>query len=72
MNKDEFESLIFKRPDFIVCTCFEVSYHQLIQAIAQGADDIDKLIDKFGVTTGCSSCVPDIEELLAEFKSKKS
>jgi NAD(P)H-nitrite reductase large subunit len=66
MNKKNIESLLAKRPDFIVCTCFEVTCHQLIKAIDNGSNSLDKLIDEFGVTTGCSTCLPDIEELLTE------
>ena len=64
----KFESLIEKRPDFIVCTCFEVSYHDLISAISEGDNTLDLLVERFGVTTGCSSCLPDIEELLKEYQ----
>ena len=72
MSNELFESLIAKKPDYIICTCFEVTHHQIVKAILDGENSLPKLVEKFGVTTGCSSCLPDIEELLKIYAPKKA
>jgi bacterioferritin-associated ferredoxin len=49
----------------------EVMYSQIIQAIEQGADTFQKLSDQLGVGTGCSSCVDEVHQILAEQLDKK-
>lgn len=60
------QSPFLKRPDYLVCTCMGVMYSDLCKAIAEGAQDFQALQDEFMVGTGCSSCVPEIYEILAE------
>lgn len=60
--------LLSNRPDYIVCTCMGVMCSEIIQAIDAGADSFEKLADQFFVGTGCSSCVPEVMELLQERK----
>lgn len=54
------------RPDYLVCTCMEVMYSQIIDAIKQGEDTFEKLSNFLGVGTGCSSCVDEVHEILKE------
>jgi len=63
-----------ERSDYLVCTCMEVMYSDIKEAIKGGADTFEKLSDKLGVGTGCSSCVDEVHEILEEQlqKNKKS
>ncbi len=63
------ESPFLKRPDYLVCTCMEVMYSQIVEAIKEGEDSFDKLSDRLGVGTGCSSCVDEVYEILKEERS---
>ena len=55
-----------QREDYLVCTCMEVMYSQIVEAIHNGADTFNKLSDLLGVGTGCSSCVDEVNQILAE------
>ncbi len=59
-------SPFLKRPDYLVCTCMEVMYSQLVEAIAEGEDSFNKLSERLGVGTGCSSCVDEVKAILSE------
>lgn len=63
------ESPFLKRPDYLVCTCMEVMYSQIVEAIKEGEDSFDKLSERLGVGTGCSSCVDEVCEILKEERS---
>lgn len=67
------KSLLSQRPDYLVCTCMEVMYSQIVDAIEQGCNTFEELSDMLGVGTGCSSCVEEVYEILKEIKevSKK-
>lgn len=54
------------RPDYLVCTCFGVMYSEIQQAIANGCNNFEKLQEALMVGTGCSSCVDEVREILAE------
>ncbi len=60
-----------KRKDYLVCTCMEVMYSQITEAIQKGDDSFQKLSDSLGVGTGCSSCVDEVNEILEEQLDKK-
>ena len=60
-----------KRKDYLVCTCMEVMYSQITEAIKKGDDTFEKLSDSLGVGTGCSSCVDEVNEILDEQLDKK-
>lgn len=60
------ESPFLKRPDYVVCTCMEVMYSQVVEAIHEGEDSFNKLSERLGVGTGCSSCVDEVKSILAE------
>jgi len=63
-----------EREDYLVCTCMEVMYSQIIESILNGSDTFEKLSDELGVGTGCSSCVDEVHEILQEQlqKNKKN
>ena len=61
----------FEKDDYIVCTCMEVMHSQLVEAISEGEDTFNKLSDRLGVGTGCSSCVQEVNEILKEELKKK-
>ena len=60
------DSPLLKRPDYLVCTCMEVMYSQIVESIHNGSDTYQKLSDEHGVGTGCSSCVDEVHEILKE------
>ncbi len=64
------DSPLLKRPDYLVCTCMEVMYSDIVQAIEEGVDTFEKLSDQLGVGTGCSSCVDEVHEILNEQLTK--
>ncbi len=63
---DEKRSPLMQKPDYLVCTCMEVMYSQIVAAIAQGKDTFKALSDELGVGTGCSSCVDEVMQILQE------
>lgn len=65
------ESPLLKRPDYLVCTCMEVMYSQIVESIKNGVDTYEKLSDELGVGTGCSSCVDEVYFILEEEKRDK-
>ena len=48
-----------------------VMYCEIVDAINNGSDTYELLQDALGVGTGCSSCVPEVHEILAETKLGK-
>lgn len=65
-KQNELEEQVKSVQDYIVCTCMEVTYLQIMQEIKNGADNFKKLSKSLGVGTGCSSCVEEIEEILIQ------
>lgn len=64
--------MLENRPDYIVCTCMGVMYSELAHAINQGAKTFEELADIFFVGTGCSSCVPEIIDMLETARKQGS
>ena len=60
------KSLMSQRPDYLVCTCMEVMYSQIVEAIQEGVNTFEQLSDMLGVGTGCSTCVEEVYEILKE------
>lgn len=48
----------------IVCACFQVGENSIKQAIAEGADSSEKLVEKLKCGSNCGSCLPEIKALL--------
>tara|TARA_Y100000588_G_C14193550_1_gene899133 strand:+ start:891 stop:1052 length:162 start_codon:yes stop_codon:yes gene_type:complete len=42
----------------------------ILEAIDQGADSFEALSEELGVGTGCSTCVEEVQQLLAQKKQK--
>ncbi len=55
-----------QKPDYLVCTCMGVMASEIKEAIREGASDFQALSEQLMVGVGCSSCVPEINELLKE------
>ena len=70
-EKNDEKSPLLQRPDYLVCTCMGVMYSDLCEAIKSGMESFDELSDALGVGTGCSSCVSEVHEILAEQLNKK-
>ena len=64
---DDFKSPLEQKPDYLVCTCWAVMYSDIIEAIEQGCTDFESLQEQLMVGTGCSSCVPEVHEILSAF-----
>ena len=56
--------------DYLVCTCMEVMKSDIVDVIRGGDDTFEKISDKLGTGTGCSSCVDEVHEILEEEKEK--
>lgn len=67
---NNFSSPLSNRPDYLVCTCMGVMYSELYEAIQAGDDTFQALSDRFGVGTGCSSCVDEVMTMLKEQAKK--
>lgn len=50
--------------DYVVCTCMGVMKQEIIEAIEAGNNTYKGLQEVLGVGTGCSSCVPEVHEIL--------
>lgn len=69
---DKNKSLLAQKPDYIVCTCFEVMYSDIVAAIHRGNTTFNGLSQELGVGTGCSSCVAEVHQILdQELKKEK-
>ena len=63
---DPDKSPLLQRPDYLVCTCMGVMHSEIVAAIKDGATTVEELSDRLLVGTGCNSCVPEVEEMLAK------
>lgn len=52
--------------DYLVCTCMGVMHSDIVESINKGCKDFSALSDSLGVGTGCSSCVDEVEQILAQ------
>lgn len=68
---DKNKSLLAQRPDYIVCTCFEVMHSDIVAAIERGNNTFKGLSQELGVGTGCSSCVDEVRQILDQELKKK-
>lgn len=60
------KSPLSQRPDYLVCTCMGVMYHDIVAAIHAGNTTYQALQDTLMVGTGCSSCVQEVKDILLE------
>ena len=61
-----YQSPLFQRPDYLVCTCMGVMYSDIIKSIEEGNDSYQKLQDALLVGTGCNSCVEEVKMIVKE------
>ncbi len=54
----------------VVCSCKLVSRNEIIDAIKAGHSTFIGLRLKLSVTTGCGSCLIEVDRLLAEYKDQ--
>lgn len=54
----------------VICICFNKTQSEIMDAITEGFDTFDKLINELNVTKGCGICTCSIKELLLEKKEK--
>lgn len=57
-------------PDYVVCTCMGVMYSEIVDAIEKGARSVEALSDLLMTSTGCSSCLPEVKEILRDKAGK--
>lgn len=63
------KSPLLDMPDYVVCTCMGVMHSEIVKALKDGkATTVQELSELFGVGTGCSSCLLEVEELVEEYK----
>jgi NAD(P)H-nitrite reductase large subunit len=53
------------------CYCIGVTRQQVIDAFEQGARAVEELRSSIRVCTGCATCRPDLEALLAAMKQRR-
>lgn len=56
----------------MICTCFEVTQDEILSAIAAGADSTTELGDALRCGTNCGSCVPELNQLIAQRTTRAS
>ena len=56
--------------DYLVCTCMGVMKSEIIDAIESGSDTFEALAEDLGVGTGCTTCVEEVEQMLAQKRKK--
>lgn len=61
-----YQSPLFQRPDYLVCTCMGVMYSDILTSIKEGNDSYQKLQDALLVGTGCNSCVEEVKMIVKE------
>lgn len=52
--------------DEVICTCSGTTKAKILQLIARGVDDLDKIASATGAVTGCGSCDATIQEIIDE------
>ncbi|MBP6891967.1 (2Fe-2S)-binding protein [Candidatus Babeliales bacterium] len=57
--------------DHLVCICMGVMRSEIEQAIDDGDDTFEALSERLGVGTGCSSCIPEVKQILESKKQTR-
>jgi bacterioferritin-associated ferredoxin len=66
MSMSDYKSPLLQKPDYLVCTCMAVMYHDIVRAIEAGHTTFETLQETLLIGTGCSSCVEEIHHILRE------
>lgn len=59
-----FKSVLAQKPDYLVCVCMGVMYHDILVAIERGDRTFKQLQDALMVGTGCASCHEEVRQIL--------
>ena len=54
----------------IICFCYGITREEIVQAVLQGADSIEKIREKTKANTGCGGCQNEVEAILESVKKK--
>lgn len=54
--------------DELICNCMDITKGEIIDAIKDGCDTLEKVQEKTEAGTVCGTCVEDIEDILEEHK----
>lgn len=57
--------------DKIICKCLSVKYSQIIDDMANGSDNIEKIMKNTGATTCCGGCTSEVLRILKREKNNK-
>ena len=52
----------------IACSCHNVSYGKIIDAVHAGADTVEKVVEATGAGTGCGKCRAFLSSFLQDMK----
>ena len=55
-----------REKDDIVCHCAEVTYDEILNAIHNGANTVEKIGDATEAGIACGGCIDDLEAILEE------
>jgi bacterioferritin-associated ferredoxin len=58
------QSLLEKKPDYLVCVCMGIMYTDIMSAIERGVQTFEDLQKELLVGTGCSSCHAEVRQIL--------
>lgn len=67
---DALDSESTSNSDRLICFCHTVSVKQLIEAMAAGADTLEKVQAETCASTGCGGCEWEVRALLEEHGKK--
>ena len=54
----------------VICTCLNVSDHDIEEAVLDGAFTFEKVQYKTKVGTGCGNCIPRVKKMIKMYKEK--
>ena len=57
--------------DRVICSCLDVTYNTIKEAIENGAKTLDDIKDETEAGTICGMCEDDIQEILDELEQQK-
>ena len=57
--------------DYVVCGCNNVWRDEITKAIDQGASTMEAIKEKTLASTGCGSCLPEVQRILDERQVQK-
>lgn len=52
----------------VVCFCKKVTYGQIMEAVNNGADTVEKVAEATGATVGCGGCKGKVQDIIDSAK----